>query len=182
MSGAETIGYRRGEGQCRRLLALSAYYDGRMTEALRLSAEALKILTGNFDRVSPDLLSVDLWDNRVLHLKVGGARETGDCPCCKRRDFEYLDGRTGSSAAALCGRDAVQLTHRQRRGRLNLDEIADRLRRHGPVTVNAFMMRAAIAEGGGAYELTLFADGRAIVKGTDDAGVARGLYAKYVGD
>ena len=31
------------------------------------------------------------------------------------------------------------------------------------------------------YELTLFADGRAIIKGTNEASVARNLYSKYVG-
>jgi adenylyltransferase/sulfurtransferase len=145
------------------------------------AAEALKILTGNLDRLARTLLSVDLWDNRVMRLKVSRAREEGDCQCCKHRDFEFLDGRAGSSASALCGRDAVQLRHRQHRGRLNLGEIAERLRPHGPVVANEFMIRAAIRDGGRSFELTLFADGRAIVKGTAEARVARGVYAKYVG-
>ncbi len=145
------------------------------------AAEALKILTGNLDRVSQELLSVDLWDNRVTHLKVSHARADGDCPCCKHRDFEFLEGRAGSSASALCGRDAVQLRHRQNRDRINLDQIAGRLRPHGPVTANEFMIRAEITDGDMTYELTLFADGRAIVKGTAEARVARGIYAKYVG-
>ena len=29
--------------------------------------------------------------------------------------------------------------------------------------------------------MTIFPDGRAIIKGTDDVGVARSLYARYVG-
>lgn len=146
------------------------------------AAEALKILTGNLDRLSQDLLSIDLWDNRVTHLKVSRARENVDCQCCKLRDFEFLDGRAGSSASALCGRDAVQLRHRQHRGRLNLDEIAERLRVQGPVVANEFMIRADIRDGGRQFELTLFADGRAIVKGTAEARVARSVYAKYVGN
>jgi len=32
------------------------------------------------------------------------------------------------------------------------------------------------------YELTLFPDGRAIIKGTTDKAVARSLYARYVGN
>jgi molybdopterin/thiamine biosynthesis adenylyltransferase len=145
------------------------------------AVEALKILTGNLDRLSRDLLTVDLWDNQVMHLKVSQAREDGDCPCCKHRDFEFLEGRAGSSASALCGRDAVQLRHRQHRGQINLDEIAARLRPHGPVVANEFMIRADIRDGGSAFELTLFADGRAIVKGTAEPRVARSVYAKYVG-
>lgn len=145
------------------------------------AAEALKILSGNLDRVCPTMLSIDLWSNTAMHLKVARARDAGDCPCCKQRNFEFLDGRAGSSATALCGRDAVQLRHRQHQGELDLAELAGRLRRHGPVTVNEYMLRADLRDHGQAYELTLFADGRAIVKGTGDAAVARGLYAKYVG-
>lgn len=145
------------------------------------AAEALKILSGRFEQVSPDLLSLDLWDNRTMYLKPGRAWEDGDCPCCKGRDFEHLDGRAGSSATALCGRDAVQLRHRQHREPPDLDEVARRLRAHGPVVANDFMIRAGVTDGGTAYEVTLFADGRAIVKGTADAAVARSVYAKYVG-
>jgi molybdopterin/thiamine biosynthesis adenylyltransferase len=145
------------------------------------AAEALKILSGNLDRVCPTMLSIDLWANTALHLKVGRAREDGDCLCCKRRNFEFLDGKAGSSATALCGRDAVQLRHRQHQGEVDLAEVATRLQRHGSVFANEFMLRAEIREGAQSYEITLFADGRAIVKGTGEASVARGVYARYVG-
>jgi molybdopterin/thiamine biosynthesis adenylyltransferase len=144
-------------------------------------AESLKILTGHFDRVSPTMLNIDLWSNTMTQLKVSQVREHGDCPCCKRHDFEFLDGKAGSSAAALCGRDAVQLRHRQHQGELNLDEIAQRLSRFGAVVSNGFMLRAEIRDNGKPYELTLFADGRAIVKGTGEPSEARGVYARYVG-
>jgi molybdopterin-synthase adenylyltransferase len=32
------------------------------------------------------------------------------------------------------------------------------------------------------YEMTLFPDGRAIIKGTTDTALARSLYARYVGN
>ena len=144
-------------------------------------AETLKVLTGNLDRVCPTMLNVDLWTNAIMQLKVARAWEAGDCPCCKHRRFEYLDGKAGSSATTLCGRDAVQLTHKQFDARLDFDEIAARLRRHGKVTANNFMIRADITEGGNPYELTLFTDGRAIVKGTGKEDVARSVYAKYIG-
>ena len=128
------------------------------------------------------MLSIDLWDNTISQLKVARAREKGDCQCCKHRNFEFLEGKAGSSATTLCGRDAVQLTHRQRSDKINFDEVARRLREHGEVSVNEFMLRAHIVENSRVYELTLFADGRAIVKGTGEANVARGVYAKYVGN
>ena len=144
-------------------------------------AEALKILTGNFDRVCPSLLNIDLWANTVTQLKVGRAWEDGDCPCCKHRSFEFLEGKSGSSTTTLCGQDAVQLTHRQETGKLNFAEISARLRQHGPVRANEFMIRAELHDNDKPYELTLFANGRAIIKGTGEAAVARGIYAKYVG-
>ena len=87
-----------------------------------------------------------------------------------------------SSAVSLCGANAVQLTHRQGSDRLNIDEIAARLKRMGPVKANEFMIRAQLKDQGKDYELTLFRDGRAIVKGTGDASEARGVYAKFVGN
>jgi len=144
-------------------------------------AEALKILTGNFRQVCQTLLNIDLWTNAITQLNVNQARIEGRCPCCGQRNFEYLEGRAGSTASALCGADAVQLTHRQQESKINLDEVARRLAQHGPVTVNEFMVRASISDSGNAYQLTLFADGRAIVKGTGEVQAARGVYAKYVG-
>lgn len=143
--------------------------------------EALKILTGNFDRVARTLLNVDLWSNTIMPLKVAGARERGDCSCCKHRRFDFLEGKAGSSATSLCGRDAVQLTHRRSEAPLDLSAVAERLRRHGKVIANDYLVRADITENGKPFELTLFPDGRAIVKGTAEASVARSLYARYIG-
>lgn len=143
--------------------------------------ETLKILTGNLDRVSRTLLNLDLWTNSITQLKVDKARDAADCPACKGRRFDYLAGAAGSSAASLCGRNAVQLRHRQQDGGTDLDAVAGRLLAHGKVTVNEFMLRASLQDGGKDFEITLFPDGRAIVKGTDDASVARSVYAKFVG-
>ena len=144
-------------------------------------AETLKVLTGNFDRVCPTLLNVDLWTNTVMQLKVAGAYERGDCPCCQQGRFDYLDGRLGSGAATLCGRDAVQLTHRQDPEEFDLDRVAARLREHGKVIASRYMLRASISDGGNAYTLSLFPDGRAIVHGTSEPNMARSVYARYVG-
>jgi len=145
-------------------------------------AETLKILTGNFDQVCPTMLNIDLWANLFTRLKVGKAWKEGDCRCCKQRDFEFLEGKAGSSSTALCGQDAVQLRHKQQSGNINLEAIAERLRQHGQVTSNEFMIRAAIRDSGNSYELTLFGDGRAILKGTGEESVARSVYAKFVGN
>jgi len=146
------------------------------------AAEALKILTGHYDQLWPAMLNIDVWANTFTQLKVARAWEKGDCPCCRRRNFEFLDGKTGSGATTLCGRDAVQLTHRQHGGKLQFDEIARRLQKHGKVRTNEFMLRAEIRDNEKDYEITLFADGRAIVRGTGEAIVARAVFAKFVGN
>jgi adenylyltransferase/sulfurtransferase len=144
-------------------------------------AETLKILSGNLDRVSPTMLNIDLWANAVHQLKVSRAYDEGDCQCCKHRQFEYLEGKAGSSTTTLCGSNSVQLTHKQSDAKLDFDELGARLRRHGKVFSNKFMVRADITDNGKSYELTVFSDGRAIVKGTREGNVARSVYAKYIG-
>lgn len=144
-------------------------------------SEALKILTGQYDRVSRTLLQVDLSGGEFQQLSTAGVYEQGDCPCCKGRRFDYLEGRAGSSAAVLCGRNAVQLRHRQQAGRTDLDALAGRLRAFGAVRANEFLLTADIADGDKRWEITLFADGRAIVKGTDETDTARAVYARYIG-
>jgi len=58
-----------------------------------------------------------------------------------------------------------------------LPELARKLGAVAPVRANQFALRVALDP----YELTVFPDGRAIIKGTTDVGVARSLYARYVG-
>lgn len=146
------------------------------------AAETLKVLTGNFERVCRTLLNVDLWDNSIAQLDVDEAWAEGDCPCCRQRRFEFLDGTRGSGTTTLCGREAVQLTHRQGGSRLDLEAIATHLRHHGEVKSSPFMLSAEIVENGKPYRLSLFPDGRAIVHGTGESSVARSLYAKYIGN
>jgi len=145
------------------------------------ASEALKVLTGNFAQVNSSLLNIDLWTNALMQLDVSRSWTDGDCPTCKHRMFDYLDGKAGSTATALCGRDAVQLLHRQSGDKINLAALAQRLQQTGPVQVNEFLLRAQIQDNGRQFELSLFADGRAIVKGTGDVAEARSLYAKYIG-
>ena len=75
----------------------------------------------------------------------------------------------------LCGRNAVQVTAAGRG--FSLDELARRLAGLGPLVQNQFLLRLEVD----VYELTVFADGRAIIGGTSDPAVARSVYARYVG-
>ncbi len=138
------------------------------------AAEALKILTGRRDRVSRKMTVIDLWDNRHDAIDLP-PREPG-CPCCGRRQFPYLEGTLGADTTTLCGRNSVQIRRRDG-GRLDLDEVARRLASCGTLEKNKFLVRATL----GAYDLAVFADGRAIVSGTTDPAVAKSVYARYVG-
>ena len=141
------------------------------------AAEALKILSGNLDAVTRKLTSIDIWTGRIMQMNVNSAVE--DCACCKRGVYEYLDGDVGQQAAVLCGRDAVQI-NQVRRGKLDLAALAEKLAdvADEPAKVNDFLLQVRL----GGCEITVFPNGRAIVKGTKDIGRARSLYAKYIGD
>ncbi len=147
--------------------------------------EALKLLSGNRAAMSRALFSFDLWENRFQQLNVARAKEVADCPCCTHGEYEYLSGKFASATTVLCGRNAVQVTPAPSTTKIDFERIAVALQAVGNPTHNKFMLKCAFIEGTGDrrndLELTLFADGRAIVKGTNDAGLARGVYAKYVG-
>ena len=142
------------------------------------AVEAIKLLTGRRDEINRHLVNVDVWSGRIVNLSVQSAYDDGNCPCCKRGEFEFLDGNRAGSATTLCGRNAVQVNAPGARV-IDLPAIAAKLEpiASGPVMHNRFMLRAEIET----YQLTLFPDGRAIIKGTSDADTARSVYAKYIG-
>jgi adenylyltransferase/sulfurtransferase len=140
------------------------------------AVEAIKLLSGAYDALNTELFMIDVWDWTFRRLKVQGLLGKVDCPCCKHRKFEWLDGALGSHTTTLCGRNAVQIATRRAQP-LSFPEMAGRLAPLGEVRHNAFMLRFA-AEG---HEFTVFPDGRAIIKGTNDIAKARTLYAQFVG-
>jgi adenylyltransferase/sulfurtransferase len=139
-------------------------------------AEALKVLTGHKDKINRELIYIDVWDNIQRRIKIAPLLGKVDCPCCGRRRFEWLEGEQGSHTTSLCGRNAVQVSHRTP-SQLNFEDMAQHLESLGDVSYNRFLLKFT-AEG---HEFTVFPDGRAIIKGTSDVDKARTLYAKYVG-
>jgi len=139
-------------------------------------AEAFKLLTGHIEQINRDLIYVDVWENVQKKIKIAKLKDAVDCPCCKHRRFEWLDGEQGSQTTSLCGRNAVQVAHRIA-SKLNFEEMARHLQTMGEVSYNRFLLKFQ-ADG---HEFTVFPDGRAIIKGTADVEKARTLYAKYIG-
>ena len=140
------------------------------------AAEAIKILSGAGESVSRDLLALDLWDNLTQRMRMDRDAISAGCPACDQGIFEYLDGGIGARATTLCGRHAVQV-HPGPGVAIDLARLEERLRPIGPVTRNPYLLRV-VFEGA---TIALFADGRAIVSGTDDAARARALYDRVVG-
>jgi len=135
-------------------------------------AEALKLLSGHPEALHGRLLSCDVWTGRMQSL---GAARNPECRACARRDFTYLQGEA-QPRITMCGRDSVQIHERARA--LDLGVLGVRLRPLvDDLRQNDFLLRFRVAP----YEMTVFADGRAILKGTQDPAVARSLYARYIG-
>jgi len=135
-------------------------------------AEALKLLSGHPEALHGRLLSCDVWTGRMQSL---GAARNPECRACARRDFTYLQGEA-QPRITMCGRDSVQI--HERALALDLGVLGVRLRPLvDDLRQNDFLLRFRVAP----YEMTVFADGRAILKGTQDPAVARSLYARYIG-
>ena len=142
------------------------------TVASIAATEALKLLVGAERQVRRTLLSYDVWSNERAEIAADKPRV--GCRACGERDFVHLDG-AARPHITLCGRNSVQIHERHRP--VDFVELQERLRPHGTVRHNDFVLKFWHEP----YEMTLFPDGRAIIKGTTDTGVARSLYARYVG-
>jgi len=135
------------------------------------SADAVKLLSGNQPRLR--ITTIDVWSGTVRQIDQPPRNPT--CPACgPNPNFPYLKGEK-RAPISLCGRNAVQIHERSKP--IKLIELKSRLEKLAPVRANEFALRFFPSP----YELTIFPDGRAIIKGTIDVGIARSLYAKYIG-
>ncbi len=134
--------------------------------------EALKFLTGQADAMRRTLLSFDLWSGERSEIQAGKPRS--GCRVCGAREFRALAGEARPHIT-LCGRNSVQIHEHHRP--LDLAALAQRLRPLGEVRANGLLLRFSYSP----YTLTIFPDGRALVQGTTDTGLARSLYARFVG-
>jgi molybdopterin/thiamine biosynthesis adenylyltransferase len=151
--------------------------SGILNSAVNLMAsisatEALKFLVGAHDKMRRTLLSWDVWNNESSEVQA--SRPRADCRACSERNFTHLDGKSRPHVT-LCGRNSVQI-HEMHRP-IDFGEMKARLSPHGLVRHNEFVLKFWREP----YELTLFPDGRAIIKGTTDSAVARSLYARFIG-
>jgi adenylyltransferase/sulfurtransferase len=136
------------------------------------ATEALKFLVGARDRLRRTLLSFDVWSND--RAEVAADRPRPGCQTCEQHDFVHLAGQRRPQIT-LCGRNSVQIHERHRP--VDFAEMTGRLTPHGKVKHNDFVLKFWRDP----YEMTIFPDGRAIIKGTNEIAVARSLYARFIG-
>lgn len=136
------------------------------------ATEALKLLVGARSKLRSTLLSWDVWTNDRAELHAASPR--AGCRACGERDFVHLAGKSRPHIT-LCGRNSVQIHERERP--VDFSEISARLEPLGAVRHNDLVLKFFRQP----YEITLFPDGRAIIKGTTDTAIARSLYARYIG-
>lgn len=164
------------------------------------AAQAMRVLVGCRELVTPGLWAFDFTQGRSTIL--GAAMEPDpSCPCCAKRRFEWLDSPC-DDAAVLCGRGAVQIVPRRRdEGQttrhateahirrsgtaIDLASVSRRLATHGIFVERDGALHGTLADlrspDGRSVEVTLFADGRAIIGGSSDPDFARGIYDRYIG-
>ncbi len=138
-------------------------------------AETLKLLTNRNADLHSSLIQIDLWSNKWTRVQLG-AGGNADCTVCAEGRYDYLNARAGQFATALCGRNAVQISPGKEL-QIDFERLSKRLQGAGKVEFNQYLLRL-VTNG---YEITVFADARGIIKGTEDPNIARSLYARYIG-
>jgi len=135
------------------------------------AGEALRLLLG--ETPSGVLFVVDGWHPDIQRIHIG---RRSDCPTCVQGEREYLGAKRTQVLASLCGSDTISLDP-VHHGSIDMEAVADRLAALGS-TRRAGGLLVADVEG---RRLTIFPDGRALIRGVKDEAEARGVYAKYVG-
>jgi adenylyltransferase/sulfurtransferase len=137
--------------------------------------EALRIATGA--QPSRGVLSLCVWENGFRSARsFTKTLPRAGCPVCARESFPALESQAAAEVVKLCGRRSVQVAPSGRE-RPDFDALEDRLARVGRVRRSPQLLNADLED----VSLTIFSDGRCVVRGTEDPGRARSLYDRYVG-
>ena len=137
-------------------------------------SEALKLLCNALEPSAVRLVTYDVWTHNFQRMEVG-TNGMSSCPVCSESRFDYLNG-SPLRTVTLCGRNAVQLIPAVKTD-LDFSELSKTIPAEGAVQFNEFLLRCSAPP----YEVTVFRDGRAIVKGTEEASLARSVYSKLIG-
>jgi adenylyltransferase/sulfurtransferase len=137
-------------------------------------SETIKLLVGAHADLHRSLVQLDLWQNDWRKIRL--SKPNPECRTCGANVYDFLDAESPEFSAVLCGRNAVQIAP-PNPTTIDLASFGQKLGHLSDVKTNEYLVRFTSGEN----EITVFRDGRAIVKGTDNISVARSLYARYVG-
>ncbi|MED3561025.1 thiazole biosynthesis adenylyltransferase ThiF [Bacillus xiapuensis] len=141
------------------------------------TAEALKILVGDWEAVRASFVSFDLWRNQYTSMKMSKAKFAGCLSCGDHPTYPYLDQENTTKTTVLCGRDTVQIRPAGN-GELSLENLSGQLRASGyEVKGNPYLLSVELGE----ERMVLFKDGRALIHGTKDLTHAKSVYQKILG-
>jgi adenylyltransferase/sulfurtransferase len=139
-----------------------------MTEVVRFAAGAAP---------SRGLLVVDAWEGALRTRRLfEGARPSAACPACARGVYPALEEDAAGATVKLCGRQSVQVKPAGP-SRADLPALEARLSAVARVRRSPQLLHADLED----VSLTVFPDGRCVVRGTGDPARARALYDRYVG-
>ena len=153
------------------------------------ASQALFLLAGRADLLERKLWSVDLAAHRHATIAVSVDEQ---CVCCGKKEFSFLEPvHEMSRVAHLCGRGAIQVlpTRREKSDRaflsMDLSALQKQLLDHGQFAMRGGSLHGQLRNvaglGGEPVELTIFADGRAIVGRCSDETIARSIYDRFIG-
>lgn len=143
------------------------------------ATEALKLLIEDSTYLREEMIQLDVWKNDYETFPFQYSLNP-DCPSCQMKQFPYLNHPSMSTFhSTLCGRNAIQITPQSTDAKLiNLKTIKDNWSKIGKIESNSFLLRFYYED----YEITLFTNGRAIIKGTTNVDTARKLYSMLIGN
>ncbi|MCL5036179.1 MAG: ThiF family adenylyltransferase [Chloroflexi bacterium] len=136
--------------------------------------EALKILSGEKEKISPFLTTMDLWENIINQYRI---RPREDCPSCSRNLRGYLKGDDYLKTTKLCGNQSFQVTSKSE-GEIDLEDMAQKLGRLGKVKKNPYLIAFSPDD---KRTITVFKEGRALIRGVSTEEEALSLYSQFIG-
>ena len=153
------------------------------------ASQALFLLAGRADLLERKLWSVDLAAHRHATIAVSIDEH---CACCGKKEFSFLEPvNEASRVAHLCGRGAIQVLPTRRAKvdgatvDMDLSALQKQLLDHGQFAMRGGSLHGQLRNvagiGGDPVELTIFADGRAIVGRCSDETIARSIYDRFIG-
>lgn len=140
------------------------------------STEAIKILLGEVkpeNELDGHIIVYDAWNHSFDNIIV---KKNEECECCGNGNYNYLNSEDREVITSLCGRNAIQITPANAK-EINLRELASKLGHLGSTKCADFILLFKLEK----HEMSVFRDGRAIIKGTNDKNIAKSIYARYIG-